>query len=262
MANRSWVKQAQEAFKNKDVELAKALHTKSQDLHDTGRGRLLKSGVYGGLDGIITTFAVVAGVAGAGLELGVVLILGFANLIADGLSMAIGDYLSTKSEQEYNQLERERETWELHNLRESEILEMEAHYETRGMSAEDAKLVVNTLAKYETIFIDTMMAEELGIIEDGESPIRNALVTFFSFLIFGLVPLLAPILSFISPTLGHNSFYVSIALTGITLFVLGAAKSIVSGSNFIRSGLEMLTVGGLAATAAYLIGHFLGGFAG
>ena len=76
--------------------------------------------MYGGLDGIITTFAVVAGVAGASLSSGVVLILGFANLIADGLSMAIGDYLSTKAENEYNKAERAREKWEVENYPEGE----------------------------------------------------------------------------------------------------------------------------------------------
>ena len=88
--------------------------------------------MYGGLDGIITTFAVVAGVAGASLSAGVVLILGFANLIADGISMAIGDYLSSKSEREYEAAERKREAWEVEHYPEGEKKELVELYEAQG----------------------------------------------------------------------------------------------------------------------------------
>lgn len=262
MANRKRIKEAQQAFKEKNVELARKLHAQSYDLHNTRKGKFLKSSVYGGLDGIITTFAVVAGVAGAGLDLQIILILGFSNLIADGLSMAIGDYLSSKSQHEYNLLERERESWELEHLPEGEIKEMTDLYQSKGMSEEDANLVVHTMAKYKPLFIDTMMAEELGIIEDSESPMKNAVATFVSFLLFGFIPLLTPVLAYFFPVLRTNSFLVSIVLTGITLFILGSAKSRVSGANLFRSGFEMMLVGGLAASAAYVIGHILGGLAG
>ncbi len=250
---------AQEAFASGDVAHSKHVHDTQYEKHSTSSGKYLKSAVYGGLDGIITTFAVVAGVAGASLSSGVVLILGFANLIADGLSMSIGDYLSTKSEQEYNRLERQRESWEMQNYPEGEIREVKEIYEDKGMTPEDAELVVGTMAKYEDLFIDVMMVEELGIIEDNESPVKNAVVTFLSFLVFGFIPLLATVLAYFIPGLKPYAFVVSSVMTGVTLFILGAAKSKVSGVNWFRSGLEMLIVGGLAATAAYLIGYFLGG---
>ena len=100
---------AKRAYADGDVEKSRQAHASPAEQHQTGQGRYVKSVVYGGLDGIVTTFAVVAGVAGASLSAGVVLILGFANLIADGLSMAIGDYLSTKAENEYAAAERQRE---------------------------------------------------------------------------------------------------------------------------------------------------------
>lgn len=145
---------------------------------------------------------------------------------------------------------------------EGEIKEMEELYIGKGMSEEDAKLVVGTMAKTESLFIDTMMAEELGIIEDSESPVKNAVVTFVSFLTFGFIPLVATVLSFFNPLLAANSFMVSAVLTAATLFALGAAKSKVSGVNWLRSGIEMLVVGGLAASAAYVIGYLLRGLAG
>jgi len=95
------VNEAREAFRNKDKKLLVKAHSKHKEMHDTGTGRFLKSWVYGGLDGIVTTFAVVAGVAGASLSSAIVLIMGFANLIGDGISMAVGDYLSTKAQNEY-----------------------------------------------------------------------------------------------------------------------------------------------------------------
>lgn len=91
-------------------------HTKlnHEESHSTAGG-YVKSAVYGGMDGLITTYSVVAGVAGSGLSPYVVIALGVANLIADGLSMSLGDYIGTKSEQEFARLERKREKWEVEN---------------------------------------------------------------------------------------------------------------------------------------------------
>jgi VIT1/CCC1 family predicted Fe2+/Mn2+ transporter len=104
---------AKKAYEKKDIDQSIAAHDgiSSPENHNSNQGKYIKSAVYGGLDGTITTFAVVAGSAGASLSSGVVIILGFANLIGDGLSMAIGDYLSTKSEREYEKAERKREEW-------------------------------------------------------------------------------------------------------------------------------------------------------
>lgn len=251
---------AKEAFKNKDVESAKKAHEmkkRSYEKHNTEQGQYIKNVVYGGLDGIITTFAVVAGVAGAALSPGVVLIMGFANLVADGLSMAIGDYLSTKAEMKYKQLERERETWEVENYPQGEKLELIELYTAKGMPLKDAKEITEIISKNKTAWIDIMMVEELGIIEEDESPVKNALVTFSSFIIFGFIPVLAYVLSRFVPYFAKNTFIIASVLTGATLFTLGALKVKVTEENWIKSGLEMLIVGGLTATAAYIIGNVL-----
>src|SRR3989344_9206533 len=126
--------------------------------------KYIKDIVYGANDGMITTFAVVAGVVGASLSSTVILILGFANLIADGFSMSIGDYLSTKSEKEYYKTERDREAWEVKHYPEGEKAEMMEFYIKKGLSKEEAKKIVQTMSKNDKIWIDTMMLEELNLV--------------------------------------------------------------------------------------------------
>jgi len=222
-------------------------------------GEYIKSMVYGGLDGIITTFAVVSGVAGASLAMRVIIILGFSNLLADGISMAVGDYLSTKSENEYLDGLKKQQKNELVQDYDNEVEEMIRAYESEGLTTEDAQTISYTLAKYEKPFIKQKMTNEYGSEDAEEEPIKNELVTFFSFFIFGLVPLLAYVGSLFFPVMLEHAFMVASILTGSTLFVLGTVKSRITHSNWLKSGLEMLAVGGLAAVAAYLIGYILGG---
>lgn len=249
------LEKARDAYRQRDVEASIAAHTKqAAESHASTSGQYLKSSVYGGLDGIITTFAVVAGAAGATLGSGVVLILGFANLIADGLSMAIGDYLSTKSELEYAHAERRREQWEIDHFPEGEKMEMIELYMSKGVSQEDAHTMVEILSRHPKAWLDVMMVEELGIVESDESPLMNGLVTFLSFGIFGLVPLLVYVVARLVPAVAVNQFAVASVTTGLTLFVLGALKTKVTRKHWLKSGLETLLVGGLAAVAAYAVG--------
>lgn len=254
---------AREAYQRGDVEASAAAHAAgarfADEKHQRETGQYIKSAVYGGLDGIVTTFAVVAGVTGASLSAGVVLILGFANLIADGLSMAIGDYISTKSEQEHERSERQREEWEIEHYPEGEKRELVELYVEKGMSEDDARTVVDILARHPKAWVNVMMTEELGIVASDESPMKNALVTFASFAMFGLVPVLAYVL--LPASKPGLQFAIAAVCTGSTLFALGAARVKITGRNWIKSGLEMLLVGGIAAAAAYAVGVVLGGFA-
>ncbi len=224
-------------------------------------GRYVKNIVYGGLDGTITTFAVVAGVQGASLSNGIVLILGFANLLADGISMAIGDYLSTKSEQEYYLAERKREGWEIDHYFEDEKKETIRFYMEKGYSQKDATTLVSILSKKKELWIDVMLQDEIGITPSTESPLRNATVTFVSFILIGSISLLFYVLGYIYPTFLEHAFLYSSILTGLTLFILGAAKVSVTARNWFVSGFEMFCVGGFAAIVAYGIGVLLSGLA-
>ena len=258
---------AKGAFRSRDVKATIAAHSAgtrpggAAEEHTQAQGRYLKSVVYGGLDGIITTFAVVAGVAGAALSAGIVLILGFANLIADGISMAIGDYLSSKSEREYENTERGREEWEVENYPEGEKKELVELYVSKGIGEADATAMVDIIAKDPKAWVDIMMVEELGIVGSEESPLANAVATFLSFGLFGFIPLLTYVLATFVPALRVNSFLIAAARTAATLFTLGAMKVRITGKSWLLSGLETLVIGGVAAAAAYAIGVLLGGLA-
>lgn len=135
----------------------------NSDEHHKTEGGLLKPMIFGGLDGILTSFAIVAGAAGGNLSSGVVLILGFSNIFADALSMGVGEFLSSKAENEWILSERRREEWELENYPEGEIREMVDLYMEKGMSRQDAESVITTMAKYKDFFVDIMMTQELQL---------------------------------------------------------------------------------------------------
>lgn len=225
-------------------------------------GQYIKAAVFGGLDGIITTFAVVASVAGANLSTGIVIIMGFSNLIADGISMGFGEFVSMQSEKDYVQAERNREEWEYENGFEGEVKEMVDLYVEKGFSKKEAEGIISVMAGHKDFFIDHMMVQELGMMppDPEESAWKSGLVMFVSFLIFGLIPLLS-YLAFSTINFKTNKadalFAIACVLTAVALFTLGAIKSKFSTQSWWRSGLWVLLNGTLAAAAAYLIGFGL-----
>ncbi len=235
--------------------ITKRLDKKGVHEHNPS-GRYIKSFVYGGLDGIITTFAVVAGVAGASLSASVVLILGFANLAADGISMAFGDYLSTKAEKEYRSSEKKKEEVNLENFPRNIKKELIKIYLTQGFKKIDAEKLSSVVCKNKKACVDVMLAYEIGIAGRKE-PLKNAAITFSSFVLFGFIPLIAYVFAKSVSLFGENTFPVAAVFTGLTLFGLGSAKCKITRMNWARSGVEMLLVGGLAALTAYLIGKFI-----
>jgi len=222
----------------------------------------LKSGVFGAVDGIITTFSVVAGSVGGSLGTAVILILGFSNLIADGLSMGLGDFISSQAEFDYAKAEMRREKWEYENYPQGEIDEMVELYQKKGLSFDDATELVSVLAKNKDNFIDTMMVEELGMMppDATNAPAKGGLVTFGAFSIFGVVPLLPYVISQIAVGFHGNSnllFGLACALVAITLFFLGAITSRFTIHSWYKAGIYMLLLGAVAAGSSFLIGWAL-----
>lgn len=261
------IDKAREAFEKRDLAASQTAHSPkaiadAMEEHGGTSHQYIGDMVYGGLDGIVTTFAVVSGVAGANLGSGVILILGLANLLADGLSMAAGAYLSLKSELEYYQREREREEWEVKHFSDGERTELLELYKAKGYSEKDAETLVKIQSQDEQLWVDEMMVQELGLLPDDRKPIYSALATLGSFLVAGSVPLLVYMLGLFVPIDPAVAFPVSLVLSGIALFALGAAKVFVTERNWFRSGLEMLLIGGLAAGVAYLVGYLLQGLVG
>lgn len=229
----------------------------SQDTTGSWFGTYLGSMVYGGLDGIITTFAVVSGVAGAQLGAHVILILGIGNLLADGFSMGTGDYLSTKSEREYYDREAQRQSREIEQAPEAQKMALKTLYTQHGYTEQEAAQLVDVQTRAKDRWVNAMLIEERGMVKEETNPLYNALATFLSFVIAGSVPLLIYLLGLTTPIAPETAFATSVALSALALFGLGAAKVLVTHLNPLRSGLEMLLVGGLAAIVAYVIGASL-----
>ncbi|MEM3094212.1 MAG: VIT1/CCC1 transporter family protein [Nitrososphaera sp.] len=215
--------------------------------------------VYGATDGAVTTFAVVAGVIGASLSPSIVLILGFANLLADGFSMAVGNYLATKAQREYIEKARKREEWEIDNLVEQEKQEIRDIYAKKGFKDELLNEVVRVITSRRKVWIDTMMKEELGLIEDSKRPRDAAVTTFAAFNAVGLIPLLPFVVMFVagSSASPNDAFIYSVIFTAAAFFLVGGVKGRIVQRPLLRSGMSTLSVGGIAAAVAYIVGYLL-----
>ncbi|WP_161890029.1 VIT1/CCC1 transporter family protein [Pontibacter russatus] len=210
--------------------------------------------VYGAIDGTITTFAVVAGAEGASLSTSVVVILGLANLIADGFSMSVGNFFSTKAERDSFENHKAVEYWEVENMREREVEEIREIYAAKGFKGELLEKVVEVITADKDVWVDTMMKEELEMTKDDKTPFKTAGVTFLSFLIIGSIPLLTYLFGEVEE--GSLFLYSSI-LTGIALAIIGVLKSRVTEQNMVRGVAETVFLGGVAALLAYFVGDIL-----
>ncbi|MBT3834846.1 hypothetical protein HOF56_01210 [Candidatus Peribacteria bacterium] len=233
---------------------AKLLAHKEADYHGSRLGEFLQDIVYGGVDGIVTTFAVVAGAAGADLAHYIVIILGVANLFADGLSMGIGNYLSIKSERDnYHRLyeEERKEIREIPEIEREEVMEM---FAKKGFEGGDLEMVVNKITSDEDVWIDTMMREEHGLTPDiTEFPVLHGTATFVSFVIFGAIPLV-PYIFGVSSDL---KFQTAILSTGVALIALGIVRSSIAKRRKFSGAMELLVLGAVSAALAFFVGAIL-----
>lgn len=212
-----------------------------------GRG-YLRDIIYGAIDGSVTTFALVAGVAGAGLSPTIILALGFANVFADGFSMAAGNFSGTKAELDDITRVRKMQAARIAEDLDSELVALRQILSRKGLSGQTLEAVVGQISKNETLWIETVLEGEYGLATVDPLPMRAALATFFAFLVAGLIPLIPFLLGV------PNEFTVSAGLTLLTFFVIGAYKSVWSLSPWWRSGLETFLIGGVAASLAYFVG--------
>jgi VIT1/CCC1 family predicted Fe2+/Mn2+ transporter len=221
----------------------------------------LRDFVYGAIDGAVTTFAVVAGAAGASLDDSVVVILGLANLFADGFSMAVSNYLGTRAERQQRELARRGEEEHVALVPEGEREEVRQLFAAKGFEGDDLDRVVGVITSDRERWIDTMMVEELGYGADSGNPFRAAASTFAAFVIVGVIPLGVYLVDLVVPGEVAAPFAWSTALTAVAFFTVGAIKGRVVSQRWWRAGLETLTVGGAAAAVAYVVGVALQGVA-
>jgi len=219
----------------------------------------LRDFIYGAIDGSVTTFAVVAGVSGAQLSAGVVIIMGMANLFADGFSMAASNYLGTRAEKQVRDQARATEQEHINRIPEGEREEIRQIFAAKGFTGRDLEQAVQIITSDHHQWVETMLREELGIAPEIRSARKAALFTFIAFVLFGLIPLLPYIYEMITKNKPPYVLPISVALTGIALFMIGALKSRFVQQTWMRAGLETLAVGGSAATLAYLVGVLLKG---
>lgn len=219
----------------------------------------LGDAVLGSIDGCVTTFAVVAGTAGAALPAGVAIVLGLANLVADGFSMAASNYQRAKSEHELLARARAIEEMHVREVPEGEREEVRQIYAAKGFQGEVLDEIVGGITQDRKLWVDTMLTEELGLRLDLPNPGIAALTTFLGFCAAGIVPLLPYLLPGLAPS---QVFPVSTLATGLTFFAIGVLKGRTLQYPLFKSGMETLLVGGAAAALAYLAGILLKGLVG
>jgi VIT1/CCC1 family predicted Fe2+/Mn2+ transporter len=215
--------------------------------------------VYGAIDGAVTTFAIVTGVIGASLSPSIIVILGFANLLADGFSMAIGNYLSVKTQNEFIQRERKREEWEIDNRIDEEKQEIRDIYSKKGFKEELLEEIVRIITSRRKVWIDTMMREELGLVEGKYTPLVSAVNTFVGFNTIGIIPLIPFILVYLSSSniSISNALFYSIVATASSFYLIGSIRGKVVHKPMVASGFNTVLIGGVAAAVSYCIGYIL-----
>jgi vacuolar iron transporter family protein len=233
--------------------------TAIQDRLQAGRPRTyLRDFVYGAVDGIVTTFAVVSGVAGAGLSSGVVIVLGAANLVGDGFSMAASNYLGTRADRQLVERARRIEEEHVAAYPDGEREEIRQIFRAKGLSGDELEQMVALVTSDRQHWIDTMILEEYGLSLDGAVPWRAAAMTFAAFVLFGVLPLVSFLYEFITRAQVISPYLISSLVTGVAFFAVGAIKGRFVGQKWHHAGAETFVVGGTAAVLAYLVGIVLG----
>jgi VIT1/CCC1 family predicted Fe2+/Mn2+ transporter len=209
----------------------------------------LGDAVLGAIDGCVTTFAVVSGASGGGFSRAVIIVLGVANLVADGLSMAVGNYQAASTRRQAVHTARRTEEHHVEEVPEGEREEIRQIFAAKGFSGATLEKVVDVITADRTVWIDTMLKEEVGLHPSTAPPFTAALVTFCAFVVVGGIPLLP----FLFRGQLLDAFYASALITALTFFAIGSARGRMLGSPAVRSGIGTLVSGGAAAAAAYLI---------
>lgn len=237
-------------------------HLIAQRLEEGPDSIYLKEFIYGAVDGAITTFAVVAGVAGAGLSAGVIIILGFANLLADGFSMAVSNFLGSRAENQHRHKVRMREIEEIEKFPEGEVEEVRQIYARKGFEGELLEDAVEVIVSDREKWVDTMVQEEFGLSLQTHNAFKAGLATFAAFCVVGFIPLMTYVANWVVPGVVASPFLWSSLLTVVAFFAVGAMKGRFVDQHWFISGLETVAIGGVAAAMAYGVGVLLQGLVG
>lgn len=219
----------------------------------------MKEAVFGFNDGVVSTFAVIAGMTGGVVNHHTVLLAALATLIAGAFSMGLGTYLGSKSEKDIYENEIKRELWEMEHLPEREAQEIRDIYKKRGFEGELLEQVVSKITGNPKIWLKTMLAEELGFAAEPPQPIKNGLTMSSAFVAGSVLPTFPYFFHSEKILWGNISllFGVSMAVSILGLFVAGVFKTKFTRKKIIVSALETLFVGIIAAGGSYGIGSLV-----
>jgi vacuolar iron transporter family protein len=224
-------------------------------LRSAARHSYLGDFVLGAVDGAVTTFAIVAGASGAGLSNGIVVVMGLANVLADGLSMAASNFLRAKSDQQLLAKSRHIERMHIQQIPEGEREEIRQIFATKGFQGEVLERIVDTITADRELWVNTMLAEEWKLSLHPPSAWKAGLATFTAFLLAGMVPLLPAIVTLRGDA--THSFLYSSLMTAATFFAVGFARGVIVNENRWWNAAETLSIGGIAAAVAYAVGAML-----
>jgi len=217
----------------------------------------LKDFIYGAIDGAVTTFAVVSGVAGAGLSSGIIVVLGIANLVGDGFSMAASNFLGTRAEDQHRDRLRRVEEEHIDRIPDGEREEIRQIMAAQGFEDDDLDRAVEVITADRRRWVETMLKEEYGVSLVGPVAWKAATATFVAFIVIGLIPLLPFLVRLVLGSDIASPYVWSTLMTGVAFFSVGAAKSDFVDQHWTWSGLETLAIGGGAAGLAYVCGVLL-----
>jgi VIT1/CCC1 family predicted Fe2+/Mn2+ transporter len=224
--------------------------------HADVTGGWLRPAVFGAMDGLVSNFALIAGVAGGGVDRAVIVLAGLAGLAAGAFSMAAGEYTSVAAQAELAEAEIAVEREELRNNPAAEERELAAMYVARGLDPELAAEVARQLHRDPDTALDVHTREELGVtLGDLPSPRLAATSSFLSFAVGALVPVLPYML-------GADALWLAAVLALAGLFACGAVVTQVTSRPWWYGGLRQLVLGAAAASLTYAFGYLVGSLTG
>lgn len=211
--------------------------------------------VFGFGDGINTSLGIVAGVGGAVITADVIILAALIGMFTGAKAMAVQNYLAVKSQREILESEIRREEFEIEKMPEKERSEIEQIYIEKGFDGEDLKKIVDKITSDKSVWLKTMLTEELGLnLNILGNPIKGALVMFGSFLFGGILPILPYFAVKIGLISSSNAIIIAIIVSICSSFVVGALKARIARINWIKGGIEMAGLG----TGIALIGYGIG----
>ncbi len=221
--------------------------------HQNQRGSYIREFIFGFNDGLVSTLALVAGLTGAVLEREVIIIAGIASAIAGAISMALGAYISSKSQKEVYLREIEQEKRHIEKAPKTELKQLCLIYKRRGFTDREVEVICNGLKRNKKRWLQVMTQELLGFTEEFKDLKKITLIMGLSFIVGASIPLVPYLLFNITTALTFSIF-----LCIVALFLAGIAKTKFTGLSWIKSGIEMVVIGCVATLVSYYAGYLVG----